>query len=59
MFAIERTRAVFRHLKRRYAAGVLACLPVLVLILSAAPGGCPGPCGEDLVPPTSVVETLP
>ena len=49
-----------RHIRRRFTAAALVCLPALILILSAAPGGCPGACGADLSAPTSsVVETLP
>ena len=58
---IERSRGVIRHIKRRFTAGALACLPALILILSAAPGSCPSDsCADDLTPPAiSMVEVLP
>jgi len=39
-----------RHIRRRFTAAALVCLPALILILSAAPGGCPGACGALLKP---------
>ena len=61
MFVIERSLTMFRSIKRRFAAVVLACLPLVVLILSAAPmcgnGGC---LGDDLsAPPPAIVVSLP
>jgi hypothetical protein len=61
MFVIEGSHAVVHHILRRFTAGVLVCLPALILILSAAPGSCPGgSCADDLsAPATTLVETLP
>ena len=46
---------------RGVSAVGLAFLPVLILILSAAPSGCPGGCPfDDLsAPPPAVVVSLP
>ena len=61
MFVIERSPTMFRSIKRRFVAVALACLPLVVLILSAAPDGCSGGCpGDDLAPPTTaIVVSLP
>ena len=61
MFVIERSPSVFSSIKRRFAAVALACLPLVVLILSGAPmcgnGGC---LGDDLsAPTTAIVVTSP
>ena len=47
------------YIARRATALALACLPALILILSAAPSGCPGPCGDEASPTTNVVVGLP
>ncbi len=36
-----------RYLVARILRLAIASLPAVVLLLSAAPGGCPGPCGYD------------
>ena len=52
---------MFRSIKRRFMAVALACLPLVVLIPSAAPDGCSGGCpADDLAPPTTaIVVSLP
>lgn len=60
MHVIERSHTVVGYITRRFTAAALACLPALILVLSAAPNGCPNGCGDELTPPTvSVVQTLP
>jgi hypothetical protein len=49
-----------RSIARRVSAVALACLPALILILSAAPDGCSGGCPGELTPPdTATVVSLP
>ena len=38
---------MLRPLLERFVGIAVAGLPLLILILSAASGGCPGPCGID------------
>lgn len=60
MNVTKRSPTVVRSIKRGFLAVALACLPALILILSAAPDGCSGGCpGLDLTPGTSVVEIVP
>ena len=61
MFVIERSSTMARSIGRFVSAVALACLPALILILSAAPmcgnGGC---LGDDLSPPPpAIVVSLP
>jgi hypothetical protein len=61
MFVIERSSIVVRSIARHVSTVALACLPALILILSAAPmcgnGGC---LGDDLTPPPpAIVVSLP
>ena len=53
--------AFVQRLARPALTLAVASLPLVVLILTAAPGSCPGGgCSDDLMPPTaSVVEVLP
>jgi hypothetical protein len=52
---------VVRSIARCVSAVALACLPALILILSAAPSGCGDECsGDDLsAPPPAIVVSLP
>ena len=61
MFVIERSSTMVRSIARSISAVALACLPALILSLSAAPmcgnGGC---IGDDLsAPPPAIVISLP
>jgi hypothetical protein len=50
-----------RSIARCISPVALACLPALILILSAAAGGCGSQCsGDDLsAPPPAIVVSLP